>query len=181
MLVLRISQRCLLKFHSGIGINHSCNIDTKKILSAISHATQNIDTYTSCGSYRSFTHSSVKFNEQPPASDQAGKIGELTEYHAYDMVHKLSDNDRKALSNALSRFDAEKTKSQFKEKLAASNWRLKFARKGGEQLGSVDPTGSYCAMPDDWIKKKLAEAAVRPSNDALFKSKCYGLSICIKN
>lgn len=26
-------------------------------------------------------------------------------------------------------------------------------------------------MPDDWIKKKLAEAAVRPSNDALFKSK----------
>lgn len=25
-------------------------------------------------------------------------------------------------------------------------------------------------MPDDWIKKKLAEAAVRPSNDALFKS-----------
>lgn len=32
--------------------------------------------------------------------------------------------------------------------------------------------GSYCAMPDDWIKKKLAEAAVRPSNDELFKSEC---------
>lgn len=26
-------------------------------------------------------------------------------------------------------------------------------------------------MPADWIKKKLAEAAVRPSNDELLKSK----------
>lgn len=22
-------------------------------------------------------------------------------------------------------------------------------------LGQVDPTGSYCAVPDDWLKKKL--------------------------
>lgn len=55
--------------------------------------------------------------------------------------------------------------------LASSNWRLKFGRRSSEQLGAVDPTGSYCAMPDDWIKKKLAEAAVTPSKDALFKSK----------
>lgn len=108
--------------------------------------------------------------EQPPASDQTAKVGELTEYHAYDMIHKLTDNDRKALSTALSRYDSEKTKSQYQLKLAASNWRLKFGRRSGEQLGEVDPTGSYCAMPDDWIKKKLAEAAVRPSNDALLKS-----------
>lgn len=54
--------------------------------------------------------------------------------------------------------------------LASSNWRLKFGRRNGEQLFSVDPTGSYCAMPDDWIKKKLADAAVRPTNEALFKS-----------
>lgn len=54
--------------------------------------------------------------------------------------------------------------------LASSNWRLKFGRRTNEQLGAVDPTGSYCAMPDDWIKKKLAEAAVTPSKDALFKS-----------
>lgn len=37
--------------------------------------------------------------------------------------------------------------------------------------------GSYCAMPDDWIKKKLAEAAVRPSNDALFRSKYVSLAV----
>lgn len=168
MLVLRTSRRCLLKFHSVVGINHSYNIETQKTLSVGSHVTYAAN--TSCGSYRSFTRSAIQFMEQPPASDQTPKIGELTEYHAYDMIHKLSDNDRKALSNALSRYDSEKTKSQFQVKLAASNWRLKFGRRSGEQLGSVDPTGSYCAMPDDWIKKKLAEAAVRPSNDALFKS-----------
>lgn len=58
-------------------------------------------------------------------------------------------------------------------KLASSNWRLKFGRRSTEQLGDVDPTGSYCAMPDDWIKKKLAEAAVRPKNDELFRSECH--------
>lgn len=168
MLVLRTSRRCLLRLHPRLGINHAYNIEAQKTLSAISHVTDTID--TSCGCYRSFTHSSIKFMEQPPASDQTAKTGELTEYHAYDMIHKLSDNDRKALSTALSRYDSEKTKSQFQVKLAASNWRLKFGRRSGEQLGAVDPTGSYCAMPDDWIKKKLAEAAVRPSNDALLKS-----------
>lgn len=170
MLVLRTSRSCLLRLHSRLGINHSYNIEAqKKTLSAISHTTHTID--TSCGCYRSFTHSSIKFVEQPSTPDQTAKIGELTEYHAYDMIHKLSDNDRKALSTALSRYDSEKIKSQFQMKLAAaSNWRLKFGRRSEEQLGSVDPTGSYCAMPDDWIKKKLAEAAVRPSNDALFKS-----------
>lgn len=47
---------------------------------------------------------------------------------------------------------------------------MKFGRRSNEQLGAVDPTGSYCAMPDDWIKKKLAEAAVNPTRDDLLKS-----------
>lgn len=121
------------------------------------------------GSYRFFSHSSIKFTEQSSASDQTAKVGELI-HDWYDMIYKLSDNDRKALATALTQYDSEKTKSKFEGKLAASNWRLKFGRRSGEQLGAVDPTGSYCAMPDDWIKKKLAEAAVRPSNDALLKS-----------
>lgn len=48
---------------------------------------------------------------------------------------------------------------------------MKFGRRSEEQLGNVDPTGSYCKMPEDWIKKKLAEAAITPSKDALVKSK----------
>lgn len=62
--------------------------------------------------------------------------------------------------------------------LASSNWRLKFGRRNLD-VGAVDPTGSYCAMPDDWIKKKLAEAAVIPSKDALFKSKTIFLGMLL--
>lgn len=58
--------------------------------------------------------------------------------------------------------------------LASTKWRLRFARRKGEEaLGAVDPTGSYCAMPDDWIKKKLAAAAVRPTNSELFRSEPF--------
>lgn len=64
-------------------------------------------------------HSTVMYIEQPSASEQTPKVGELTEYHAFDMIHKLSDNDRKSLSKALSRYDSEKTKSKFQGKLAA--------------------------------------------------------------
>lgn len=70
-------------------------------------------THGSHGSYRFFMHSSIKYVEQSSASDQTAKIGELTEFQAYDMIHKLSDNDRKSLLNALSRYDSEKTKSKF--------------------------------------------------------------------
>lgn len=52
--------------------------------------------------------------------------------------------------------------------MASSKWRLRFARRDTQHaLGEVDPTGSYCAMPDDWLKKKLAAAAVRPTNSEL--------------
>ena len=119
MLVLQTSRRYLLKIYSGFGINHSHHIKRQKALSAFNHVSQ--PTHTdgiSCGSCRFFMQSSIKYIEQPPASDQTDKIGELTEYHAYDMIHKLTDNDRKALSNALSRYDSEKTKSKFQGELS---------------------------------------------------------------
>lgn len=39
--------------------------------------------------------------------------------------------------------------------LAATRWRSKFGRPSKlPTLGDVDPTGSYCHLPDDWLKKK---------------------------
>lgn len=111
MLVLRTSRQLLSKFYTGIGKNYSCSVETQKLLSVISNKTH--ATHTSCGNYRFFMHSSALHIEQPSNTDQPPKIGELTEYHAYDMIHKLSDNDRKSLSRALSRYDSEKTKSKF--------------------------------------------------------------------
>lgn len=39
--------------------------------------------------------------------------------------------------------------------LAAFRWRSKFGRPSKvPSLGDVDPTGSYCAVPDDWLLRK---------------------------
>lgn len=46
--------------------------------------------------------------------------------------------------------------------LASTKWRLRFGRKDvSETLGAVDPTGTYCAMPDDWLQKKLGECDIK--------------------
>lgn len=43
-----------------------------------------------------------------------------------------------------------------KGQLAASRWRSKFGRPSKlPRLGDVDPTGTYCPMPEDWLKKKF--------------------------
>lgn len=52
-------------------------------------------------------------------------------------------------------------------------------RENASVLGSVDPTGTYCAMPDDWLQKKLAEATVAPSRDVLLRGKCPPHSLMI--
>lgn len=45
--------------------------------------------------------------------------------------------------------------------LASSKWRLRFGRRDTAMaLGEVDPTGSYCAMPDDWLQKKLGKILI---------------------
>lgn len=78
-------------------------------------------------SYRHFTQSSTNYNDTTTKSSETTKptenstpnIGEydmLTEYHAYDMIYKLSDNDRASLSKALSKYDSDKIKSKFQGK-----------------------------------------------------------------
>lgn len=132
MLLVRTSRCYLSKIHSRLGI-HRSYIETQKL----SSATNQVHTIDSPfqGSYRFFTHSSVKFIEQSstPASDQATKTGELTEYHAFDMIHKLSDNDRKSLSKALSRYDSEKTKSKFQGNYTVTLKMLLIERFSKEQ------------------------------------------------
>ena len=45
--------------------------------------------------------------------------------------------------------------STLKGQLAASRWRSKFGRPSKlPRLGDVDPTGSYCPVPEDWLMKK---------------------------
>lgn len=42
--------------------------------------------------------------------------------------------------------------------LAGQRWRSKLGRPSKvPTLGDVDPTGTYCAVPEDWLKKKYGE------------------------
>lgn len=49
----------------------------------------------------------------------------------------------------------------FKDKLAAFRWRSKFGRPSKvPNLGDVDPTGSYCPVPEDWLYRKYGEYSI---------------------
>lgn len=50
---------------------------------------------------------------------------------------------------------------QLPGQLAATVWRSRFGRpaKLKPALGDVDPTGSYCAVPEDWLQKKFGRKA----------------------
>lgn len=75
------------------------------------------DTQTTYISCRFFMCSVVKqTGKSSPTSNHTPNIGEydtLTEYHAYDMIHKLSENDRASLLKALNKFNSDKIKSKF--------------------------------------------------------------------
>ncbi|XP_011306323.1 transmembrane protein 65 isoform X3 [Fopius arisanus] len=54
--------------------------------------------------------------------------------------------------------------------LAAFRWRSKFGRPSSvPSLGEVDPTGSYCAVPDDWLLKKYVQTVPQPQRKDLMR------------
>lgn len=66
-----------------------------------------IDKQTTCIAYRFVSYSSSNH------SNKTQNVGDtLTEYNAYDMIHKLSDNERVSLSKALNKYNSDKTKSK---------------------------------------------------------------------
>ncbi|KDR11249.1 hypothetical protein L798_14514, partial [Zootermopsis nevadensis] len=49
--------------------------------------------------------------------------------------------------------------------LAGVRWRSAFGRPSKlPSLGDVDPTGSYCTVPDDWLARKYGMHQARPSS-----------------
>lgn len=43
-------------------------------------------------------------------------------------------------------------------KLAATQWRTRFGRPSQvPRLGEVDPTGRFCAFPEDWLKQRAGK------------------------
>ncbi|XP_064554064.1 transmembrane protein 65 isoform X3 [Drosophila montana] len=51
--------------------------------------------------------------------------------------------------------------------LAVGSWRTRFGRLSNK-VGQVDPSGTFCAVPDEWLRKKLVEAAEPPTASQLY-------------
>lgn len=95
----------------------------------------------------------------------------LTREQLHDLVYRLNEDERELLMNTLKQFESNKQKAQFEGQLAATVWRSRFGRpaKLKPALGDVDPTGSYCAVPEDWLRKKFAETVPAPATKDLMK------------
>uniref|UniRef100_A0A8D8B619 Transmembrane protein 65 n=1 Tax=Culex pipiens TaxID=7175 RepID=A0A8D8B619_CULPI len=95
----------------------------------------------------------------------------LTREQLHDLVYRLNEDERELLMNTLKQFESNKQKAQFEGQLAATVWRSRFGRPARlkPSLGDVDPTGSYCAVPEDWLQKKFAEAEPTPPTGDLMK------------
>ncbi|XP_040164286.1 uncharacterized protein LOC120900844 isoform X1 [Anopheles arabiensis] len=95
----------------------------------------------------------------------------LTREQLHDLVYRLNEDERELLMNTLKQFESNKVKAKFEGQLAATVWRSRFGRpaKLKPVLGDVDPTGSYCAVPEDWLQKKFAETVPVPPTSDLMK------------
>ncbi|CAH2086967.1 unnamed protein product [Euphydryas editha] len=95
--------------------------------------------------------------------------GPVTKAHATELVLRLNDEERKLLYIALQEYNSNRIKEEFEDKLGGQRWRSKLGRPSKvPTLGDVDPTGSYCPVPEDWLKKKYAANVPRPTTKELF-------------
>ncbi|KAJ8723029.1 hypothetical protein PYW07_004209 [Mythimna separata] len=92
----------------------------------------------------------------------------LTKVHADELILHLTDEERKVMLHALQQYESKRIKEDFEESLAGRRWRSKLGRPSKvPTLGDVDPTGSYCEVPEDWLKKKYAAKAPVPTTREL--------------
>uniref|UniRef100_A0A146MFX0 Transmembrane protein 65 n=1 Tax=Lygus hesperus TaxID=30085 RepID=A0A146MFX0_LYGHE len=94
----------------------------------------------------------------------------LTKDRAKSLILKLTEEERSNLKVSLKEFESQLLKEEYKGQLAAFRWRSKFGRPSSvPNLGDVDPTGSYCPVPEDWLLKKYAESVTKPTSAQLFQ------------
>lgn len=108
--------------------------------------------------------STAKDFEEP-----AKPVAPLTKHHANQLALRLTVDERQLLFTALQEFESKRIKEEFEDQLAANRWRSKLGRPTKvPSLGDVDPTGTYCPVPEDWLKKKYAATVPRPTSNELF-------------
>ncbi|XP_076266808.1 transmembrane protein 65 isoform X1 [Rhynchophorus ferrugineus] len=92
----------------------------------------------------------------------------LTKLQAQELILRLNDEERNILTTALHEYQSKLVKDEYEGQLAASRWRSKFGRPSKlPSLGDVDPTGTYCPVPEDWLIKKVAASVPKPTTKNL--------------
>ncbi|XP_022234846.2 uncharacterized protein LOC111082908 isoform X4 [Drosophila obscura] len=85
----------------------------------------------------------------------------LSEERAMELLCNLDEEERHNLRDAMGKIAADKEKKMYESHLAVGSWRTRFGRLSNKpSLGQVDPSGSFCAVPDEWLQKKLGKASI---------------------
>ncbi|XP_045585092.1 uncharacterized protein [Procambarus clarkii] len=98
-----------------------------------------------------------------PVSTVDGVVGigaatsEMTEDDMRRLVASLSVDQRAALMTQIHQVQAVEVKKKAEEKLASWRWRSRFGRPASLHALGPDPTGTYCEIPADWLRRKVAE------------------------
>ncbi|KAK9297863.1 hypothetical protein QLX08_008614 [Tetragonisca angustula] len=92
----------------------------------------------------------------------------LTKEKAKEIASKLSSEERNLFLNVLKECKSEEDRAGYQRQLAAFRWCNKLGRPSKiSSLGDVDPTGTYCPVPEDWLMRKYVETVPEPTTKEL--------------
>ncbi|XP_063821425.1 uncharacterized protein LOC135071593 [Ostrinia nubilalis] len=160
--IKRLCTRPLIRFNSCCHKNPSSNLQVRHSATVV---------YSKSQIFVPIAMKIRKLGLGPTSKDfdeQTQLTGPLTKVHATELVLHLKDEERKVLFSALQEYESNRIKEEFEDKLAGLRWRSKLGRPSKvPSLGDVDPTGTYCPVPEDWLKKKYASTIPKPSTKEL--------------
>ncbi|XP_025988327.1 uncharacterized protein LOC105198807 isoform X2 [Solenopsis invicta] len=115
-----------------------------------------------------FRDSSRTFSSARTPISADAVVDALTKQQAKELVSKLTPEERGLFLTALNECKSAEDKAGYEGQLATVRWRSKFGRPSKiPSLGEVDPTGTYCPMPDDWLNRKYVEHVAEPTTKDL--------------
>ncbi|XP_016767005.2 uncharacterized protein LOC551215 isoform X2 [Apis mellifera] len=96
----------------------------------------------------------------------------LTKDKIKKIVSKFNSEERELFLKTLEEYKSEEDRAGYQRQLAAFRWCNKLGRPSKiPSLKNVDPTGTYCPVPEDWLMRKyephLVETVPEPSTKDL--------------
>ncbi|KAG5867727.1 hypothetical protein JTB14_038432 [Gonioctena quinquepunctata] len=146
----------------------------KSSLSILHPSKSKLTNSVKCKSYLN-VNNSCKFSSSSVVSGTAGHAETtsttqgLSKLQAQELILRLNGEERNILMSALHEYHSKSVKDEYEGQLAASRWRSKYGRPSKlPRLGDVDPTGTFCTFPEDWLKNKMAASIPIPTTKDLF-------------